>query len=177
MHWRLPAAWLYAMPNAASICSGDKRSNLPAAAAAPNTPIAAVRCQPRSTVLASATRHDTSRPSVTASSSSLPVTPPRLSESARGAPNTETPGWIEPPVSSVSSKSSACPMLAFNNAACGPGRLTPRSSTRLSANPPQRDTTAHSSPIPGEPLPPSIQPNVSRISRRADSTVLAGKSA
>jgi hypothetical protein len=43
------------------------------------------------------------------------------------------------------------------------GRLRPRSSTRLSANPPQRETTANSSPIPGEPLPPSMQPNVSRM--------------
>lgn len=77
----------------------------------------------------------------------------------------------------VSSKSRACPMLAFSSAACGLGRLTPRSSTRLSANPPHREITAKSSPIPGEPLPPSMQPNVSRRSRRADSTALAGKSA
>ena len=68
-------------------------------------------------------------------------------------------------------------MLAFSNAACGAGRRVPRSKTQLSASPPQRDITAKSSPIPGEPLPPSMQPNVSRISWRADSTALGGKSA
>jgi hypothetical protein len=49
--------------------------------------------------------------------------------------------------------------------------------TRLSASPPHRDITAKSSPIAGEPLPPSMQPNVSKMSRRADSTVPAGRSA
>ena len=68
-------------------------------------------------------------------------------------------------------------MLAFSSAACGAGRLVPRNSTRLSPRPPNRAITAKSSSIPGEPLPPSIQPKVSSISRRADSTALAGKSA
>jgi len=124
------------MPKAASICSGVRSISLPAAAAAPKIPIAAVRCHPRSSVLASAIRHDTSRPSATANRRSRPVTPSRLSHVASTAPNTETPGWIEPPVSSVSSKSSAWPMLALSNAACGAGRRIPRSKTRLSASPP-----------------------------------------
>src|SRR5580765_2937099 len=68
-------------------------------------------------------------------------------------------------------------MLAFNKAACGAGRRVPRSRTRLSGRPPHRFTTPKSSPTPGEPLPPSMQPNVSIISRRADSTALAGRSA
>ena len=165
------------MPKAASICSGVRSISLPAAAAAPKIPIAAVRCHPRSSVLASAIRHDTSRPSATANRRSRPVTPSRLSHVASTAPNTETPGWIEPPVSSVSSKSSAWPMLALSNAACGAGRRIPRSKTRLSASPPQREITAKSSSIPGQPLPPSMQPKVSRISRRADSTALADRSA
>src|SRR6266851_1690886 len=68
------------MPKAASICSGVKPISLPVAAVAPNTPIAAVRCQPRSSVLASAMRHDTSSPSATADRTSRPVTPSRLSQ-------------------------------------------------------------------------------------------------
>ena len=36
---------------------------------------------------------------------------------------------------------------------------------------------SESASIPGEPLPPSMQPKVSRISQRADSTALGGKSA
>src|SRR5215472_9842477 len=68
-------------------------------------------------------------------------------------------------------------MLAFSNAADGAGRRIPRSRTRLSGSPPQWEITAKSSPIPGEPLPPSMQPKVSRISRPADSTALTGKSA
>ena len=92
-------------------------TSLPAAAAAPNTPIAAVRCQPRSNVLAKAMRHDTSSPSATASRRSRPLTPPSRSATARTAASTETPGWIEPPASKVSSKSSAWPMLAFSSAA------------------------------------------------------------
>jgi hypothetical protein len=41
----------------------------------------------------------------------------------------------------------------------------------------RRESTAKSSSIPGQRLPPSMQPKVSRISRRADATALAGKSA
>src|SRR6516162_10403761 len=61
------------MPKAASICAGVRPISLPAAAVAPKTPIAAVRCQPRSSVPASAMRHETSRPSATAN---MDVTPP-----------------------------------------------------------------------------------------------------
>ena len=68
-------------------------------------------------------------------------------------------------------------MLAFSSAACGAGSCIPRSSTRLSARPPQWPMTEHNSSIPGDPLPPSMQPKVSRMSRRADSMVLAGRSA
>jgi hypothetical protein len=56
------------MSKAAGICSGIKPISLPAAAVAPKTPIAAVRCQPQSSELASATPHDTSRPRATANS-------------------------------------------------------------------------------------------------------------
>ena len=163
------------MPKAYSICSAVRPISLPAAAAAPNTPIAAVRCQPRSEVLAKAMRHDTSSPNATASRRSRPLTPPSRSATARTAASTETPGWIEPPESSVSSKSSAWPMLAFSSAACGAGRLVPRSSTRLSSRPPQWPITAHNWSIPGEPLPPSMHPKVSRISRRADSNGARGQ--
>jgi hypothetical protein len=82
-----------------------------------------------------AMRHDTSSPRATASSTSRPLTPPSRSAAAKTEASTETSGWIEPPVSKVSSKSSAWPMLAFSTAACSAGRRVPRSSTRLSSRP------------------------------------------
>ena len=64
--------------------------------AAPNTPMQAVRCQPRSNVEASAIRHETSRPRAIARMNCFPSTAPNVSATARPADKTETPGWIEP---------------------------------------------------------------------------------
>lgn len=71
------------MPNAFTICCTLRPSSLPAAAAAPETPIAAVRCQPRSSVEASATGQEISSSNTAASIRLCPVTPPSMSETAR----------------------------------------------------------------------------------------------
>ena len=68
-------------------------------------------------------------------------------------------------------------MLAFSGAACGAGRRIPRSKTQLSASPPYREITARSASIPGDPLPPSMQPKDQECRGGRISTALGGKSA
>src|SRR5579859_889428 len=68
-------------------------------------------------------------------------------------------------------------MLAFINAACGAGSRRCRSITWLCSAPPQPPTMRTSSAIPGSPLPPSRQPNVSRMSLHVALRVAAGRSA
>ena len=68
-------------------------------------------------------------------------------------------------------------MLALIIAACGAGSRRCHSITWLCAEPPQPPTTRSSSAIPGAPLPPSKQPNVSRMSLQVAMRVAAGRSA
>ena len=68
-------------------------------------------------------------------------------------------------------------MLAFIMAACGAGSRRCHSMSWLCSEPPQPPTTRSSSAMPGSPLPPSRQPNVSRMSLHVAMRVLAGKSA
>src|ERR1700733_101892 len=67
-------------------------------------------------------------------------------------------------------------MLAFIIAACGAGSRSRRSTTWLCETPPQPPMTRASSAMPGAPLPPSRQPNVSRTSLRVATRVAVGKS-
>jgi hypothetical protein len=54
-------------------------------------------------------------------------------------------------------------MLALSSAACGAGKLKPRSRTRLSGCLPQPEISAKNSSIPGEPLPISMQQGVENV--------------
>ena len=68
-------------------------------------------------------------------------------------------------------------MLAFSIAACGAGSRRCHSITWLCCAPPQPPMTRTSSAMPGSPLPPSRQPNVSRMSLQVALRVAVGRSA